>query len=165
MRDDHPDFPAMVLANHLLGGASSARLPARIREKEGLSYSTYSWFSASPQDESGSLNISAIFAPQNKARVEAALREELALALAKGFGAEEVESAKRGLLEARRLARTNDGSLAGRLATYLFLDRTFAWDVDFEKRIAALTPAEAHAALKRHLDPAKLAVTKAGDFK
>ena len=165
MRDDHPDFPAMVLANQLLGGASNARLPARIREKEGLSYSTYSWFNASPLDESASFNVSAIFAPQNKARVESAVREELARALKEGFTAEEVETAKRGLLEARRLARTNDSSLTGRLATYLFLDRTFAWDVDFERRIAALAPADVQAALKRHIDPAKLAVSKAGDFR
>jgi zinc protease len=47
----------------------------------------------------------------------------------------------------------------------LFLDRTFAWDVDFERRIAALTPAGIQAALKRHINPAKLAVSKAGDFK
>ena len=165
MRDDQPDFPAMVLANQLLGGASSARLPERIREKEGLSYSTYTWFSASPLDETATFNVSAIFAPQNKARVESAVREELARALKEGFTVEEVETAKRGLLEARRLARTNDSSLTGRLATYLFLDRTFAWDVDFERRIAALTPADVQAALKRHLDPAKLAVSKAGDFK
>jgi zinc protease len=165
MRDDHAEFPAMVLANHLLGGSSTARLPARVREKDGLSYSTYSWFSASQLDEVGSFNISAIFAPQNKARVEGAMREELARALKDGFSAEEVETAKRGLLEARRLARTNDGQLAGRLAMYLFLGRSFAWDVDFEKRIAALTPAEVHAALRRHVDPAKLAVSKAGDFR
>jgi zinc protease len=165
MRDDHPDFPAMVLANQLLGGSSSARLPARIREKEGLSYATYTWFSASQLDEVGSFNISAIFAPQNKARVEGAMREELARAIKEGFTAEEVETAKRGLLEARRLARTNDGQLASRLSSYLFLDRTFAWDVDFERRIAALTPAGIQAALKRHINPAKLAVSKAGDFK
>jgi len=165
MRDDDPDFPAMVLANHLLGGSSTARLPARIREKEGLSYSTYSWFSASQLDQAGSFNISAIFAPQNKARVESAMREELARAIRDGFTPQEVETAKRGLLEARRLARASDAQLASRLATYLFLGRTFAWDVDFEKRIAALTPAEVQAALKRHVDPAKLAVSKAGDFK
>ena len=165
MRDNHPDFPAMVLANHLLGGSSTARLPQRIREKEGLSYSTYTWFNASQLDEVGSFNLSAIFAPQNKARVESAMREELARALKEGFTPEEVETAKRGLLEARRLARTNDGSLTGRLATYLFLDRTFAWDVDFERRIAALAPADVQAALKRNLDPAKLAVSKAGDFR
>jgi len=165
MRDDNPDFPALVLANQLIGGASNARLPARIREKEGLSYSTYSWFSASQLDEAASFNISAIFAPQNKARVETAMREELSRAIAEGFTAEEVESAKRGLLEARRLARTQDGALAARLDTYLFVDRTFAWDVDFERRIAALTPQEVQDALKRNIDPAKLAVSKAGDFK
>jgi zinc protease len=165
MRDDNPDFPAMVLANQLIGGASSARLPARIREKEGLSYSTYSWFMASQLDEAASFNISAIFAPQNKARVETAVREELGRAIAEGFTAEEVESAKRGLLEARRLARAQDGALAARLEMYLFVERTFAWDVDFERRIAALTPQEVQDALKRNIDPAKLAVSKAGDFK
>ena len=165
MRDEHPDFPAMVLANHLLGGSSTARLPQRIREKEGLSYSTYTWFTASQLDEVGSFNLSAIFAPQNKARVESAMREELARALKQGFTVEEVETAKRGLLEARRLARTQDAALTGRLATYLFLDRTFAWDVAFEQRIAALTPQQVHDALRRHLEPSRLAVSKAGDFK
>jgi zinc protease len=165
LRDDHPDFPALVLGNHLLGGSSSARLPGRIREKEGLSYSTYSWFSASPQDESANFSVSAIFAPQNKARVEQAVREELARALRDGFTEDEVRGAKRGLLEARRLARTRDESLNARLATYLHLGRTFAWDVALERRIAALTPGEVRDALRRHLDPAKLAVAKAGDFK
>jgi zinc protease len=164
LRDDHPDFPALVLANQLLGGSSTARLPERIREKEGLSYSTYTWFSASPLDPVANFWVSAIFAPQNKARVERAVREELARALREGFGDEEVAAAKKGLLESRRLARTQDGALVARLAHYLYLERTFAWDIDFERRIAALTPGELRDALRRHLDLARLAVTKAGDF-
>jgi zinc protease len=165
MRDDNPDFPAMVLGNYLLGGSSSARVPNRIREKEGLSYSTYTWFSASAQDEAASFGASAIFAPANKARVETALREELARALAGGFTAEEIESGKRGLLEARRLARTQDRALTARLASYLHLGRTLAWDIEFEQRIAALTPDQVRDALRRHLDAKKLSVMKAGDFK
>jgi zinc protease len=164
LRDDHPDFPALVLGNYLLGGTSSARLPARIREKEGLSYSTYSWFSASPLDEVAEFQVSAIFAPQNKERVEQAVREELARALRAGFGAEEVAAAKKSLLEARRLARTRDETLNARLAQYLFVGRTFAWDTALERRIAALTPGELRDALRRHLDLARLAVTMAGDF-
>jgi zinc protease len=75
LRDDHPDFPALVLGSYLLGGSSAARLPLRVREKEGLSYSTYAFFSASSLDLSASFGVEAIFAPQNKARVETAIRE------------------------------------------------------------------------------------------
>ena len=165
LRDDHPDFPALVLGNELLGGSSTARLPERIREKEGLSYSTYTWFSASALDPVANFWVSAIFAPGNKARVERAVREELERALREGFSGEEVASAKKGLLESRRLARTQDAQLAARLAHYLHLGRTFAWDIELERRIAGLTPDEVRDALRRHLELERLAVTKAGDFK
>jgi zinc protease len=165
LRDDNPDFPALLLGNYLIGGTSSGRLPARVREKEGLSYSTYSQFSAGQQDAAGSFGVSAIYAPQNRERVERAIREELERALAQGFSNAEVESARKGLLEARRVQRGQDGALAGRLANYLYLGRTFAWDVDLEKRLAALTPAEILDALRRHIDLKKLSVLKAGDFK
>jgi zinc protease len=162
MRDDDPDFAALVLANYLLGGSSTARLPARVREKEGLSYSTSSGFNSSPFDESASFRVSAIFAPQNRARVETAIREELARAIRDGFAPTEVE---RAVLEARRMARTQDRALVGRLGLYSFAKRTFAWDVDFEKKIASLTPAQVNAALRRHVDPGRLSIIKAGDFK
>jgi len=45
------------------------------------------------------------------------------------------------------------------------MKRTFAWDVDLEAKIAALTPAQVNAAVKRHFDPAKLSLVAAGDFK
>ena len=165
MRDDHPDFPALVLANHLLGGSSTARVPARVREKEGLSYSTYTTFSSSPLDESASFHVASIFAPQNRARVERAIREELERAVRDGFSVEEIQTGKNSVLEARRLARSQDRALAGRLGHYLFVKRTFAWDVEFEARIAALTPSEVNAALRRHIDPARLSVVVAGDLK
>jgi zinc protease len=165
LRDDNPDYPALILGNYLLGGTSSSRLPARVREKEGLSYSTYSYLSAGSLDAVGSFGLSSIYAPQNRARVENAIREELARALEQGFTDAELETAKQGFLQARGLARAQDRTIAGRLLNYLFLDRSFAWDIDFEKRIAALTPAEVRDALRRHIDPKKLSVLKAGDFK
>jgi zinc protease len=165
MRDDHPDFPALIVANHLLGGSSTGRVPARVREKEGLSYSTYTTFTSSALDEAAAFRVSSIFAPQNRERVERAIREELTRAVRDGFSAAEVEAAKRSVLEARRLARAQDRSLASRLGYYLFVQRTFAWDVDFEKKIASLTAQQVNAALRRHIDPAKLAVVVAGDLK
>ena len=165
LRDDNPDFPALVLGNYLLGGTSGARLAARVREKEGLSYSIYSFLSADALDETGSFGIAAIFAPQNRARVQNAIHEEIGHALDAGFSDAEVETAKKGLLEARRLARSQDHALATRLSNYLFVGRTFAWDVALEKRIAALDAAEIAGALRRHIDRARLSVLRAGDFR
>lgn len=165
MRDDHADFPAMVLGAYLLGGSSTARLPQRIREKEGLSYSTYAGFSAPALDEAARFSVSSIFAPQNRARVEAAVREELERALREGFTPAEVQAAKTGLLQARKLSRSQDPALAARLAGYLNVGRTFAWDMAFEQRIAALTPEELREALRRHLDLSRLTVVSAGDFR
>jgi zinc protease len=69
------------------------------------------------------------------------------------------------VLEARRLARTQDRSLASRLGAYLFARRTFTWDIELERKIASLSAAEVNAALKKHIDPARLSVIMAGDFK
>jgi len=164
MRDDDPDFPALVLGNYLLGGPSTARLPDRIRERDGLSYSVHSWFHAGRRDKVARFSVSASFAPQNRARIETALREELVRALEHGFTPAEVEAAKSGLLQSRRIARTRDPTLASRLSWYLDLDRSFEWDIAFEARIAALTPQEVLAALRRYIDPAKLSLVLAGDF-
>src|SRR5207248_1551530 len=82
---------ALSLVNYLLGGSSDSRLVRRIREKEGLSYSVGSFLSADSFFERGSFGLFAIYAPQNRARVEAALAEELRKALAEGFSVEEVE--------------------------------------------------------------------------
>ena len=118
LRDDHPDFPALVLGNYLLGGTSDARLPRRIREKEGLSYSVGSWLNASALDEAGEFGVYAIYAPQNRARLEQAVREEVARALSDGFTKSEFENARKGLLEARKVARNSDSGLASRLLSY-----------------------------------------------
>ena len=165
MRDDHPDFPALVLANQLLGGTSTSRVTTRVREKEGLSYSTYTTFTSSALDEAASFRVASTFAPQNRARVEQAIREELARAVREGFSAEEIELGKKVVLDARRLARAQDRALAARLGHYLFVKRTFAWDIEFERRIAALTAAQVNAAMRRHIDPARLSVVVAGDLK
>ena len=110
--------------------------------------------------------MSSIFAPQNRERVERAIREELVRAVRDGFS-----DAKRSRPPRTRCSR-RDASRArrtahspSRLSHYLFVKRTFAWDIDFEKKIAALTPAQVNAALRRHIDPARLSVVVAGDLK
>ncbi|MFP5260833.1 MAG: M16 family metallopeptidase [Blastocatellia bacterium] len=165
LRDDDPDYPALTLANYILGGGQlNSRLANRIRQKEGLSYSIGSGLNASALDKSGSFTAQAIYAPQNVAKLEAAFKEELERALKEGFTAEEVEAAKKGILQAREVSRAQDAELARKLSSYLFFSRTLAWDAELEKKILALTPADVAAAMRRHIDPSKLTVIKAGDF-
>ncbi|MBK7352354.1 MAG: hypothetical protein IPJ05_00820 [Nitrosomonas sp.] len=90
--------------------------------------------------------------------------EELARVLKEGFTVEEVELAKAGYLEARRIARGQDKALAERLVNYLHRNRTLQWDIAFEKNIAGLTPELISNALRRYFDITKLTQVKAGDF-
>src|SRR5690606_2970273 len=47
-----PDYPALVIANHIFGGGSlSSRLADRVRQQEGLSYGVMSGFNAQNLDD------------------------------------------------------------------------------------------------------------------
>jgi len=165
VRDDDPDYPALVLGNYMLGGGFlNSRLAARIRQKEGLSYGIGSGLTASPLDKNGQFFVQAIYAPQNLAKLEAAIKEEIARALKDGFTAEEVAAAKSGYLQSQQVNRAQDAGIVRKLAQYRFLNRTLAWDADLEKKISALTPDEIATAMRRHIDPSKLTIVKAGDF-
>ena len=106
----------------------------------------------------------AIAAPQNMAKVEVAFKEELARAIKDGFTDAEVANAKSGILQASAQSRAQDGSVAAGWIANLYLGRTWAWSKQLEDKIAALTTAQVSAALRKHIDPTKVTVVKAGDF-
>jgi zinc protease len=162
---DDPDYPALMLADYIFGGGGGlkSRLMDRIRQKEGLSYGGSTQLVAGDQDRAGMFAISAIAAPQNLAKVDVAVREELARALKEGFTAAELAGAKSGLMQQRIQNRADDGALASGWTSYLHRDRTFAWSAAFEQRLMAVTPAQLNAAFRKALDPGKLSVVMAGD--
>jgi zinc protease len=165
MRDDDPDYPAMLFGNYMLGGGFlNSRLMARIRIKEGLSYGVGSQLSVDSLDKSGSFLAYAIYAPQNLAKLEQAFKEEFEKVLKDGFTAEEIAQAKSGWAQSRSVQRAQDNALVGALGHYLFIDRTLAWDAELENKVMALDSEQIRAAMNRHLVPDKLIVMKAGDF-
>jgi len=166
LRDDDPDYPALYIANYILGGESGldSRLMDRLRQKEGLSYSAGSSLNVPAIDRSARWTGYAIAAPQNIAKVEAGFKDVLAKALKDGFTEAELAAAKSGAIQQRVQTRSQDGAVAGGWAFYLHHGRTFAFSKAFEDRLLALTVADVNAALRKHLDPAKLTIVKAGDF-
>jgi hypothetical protein len=131
LRDDDPDYPALVLGNYMLGGGFlNSRLAVRIRQKDGLSYGVGSSLSASPLDKSGAFRTIAIYAPQNQAKLEAAFQEEMARVLKDGFEEKEIAEAKSGWLQSRQVGRAQDAPLSRTLAQDLYINRTLAWDAE-----------------------------------
>lgn len=165
LSDKDADYAALTMANYLLGSGGSSRLWKRIREVEGLSYDVRSSIGWNNFEAHSQWTASAIFAPQNQPKVEAAFREELARALKDGFTAQELAEGQRGLLSFRRLSRAQDATVAGALAGNLYIGRTFARAAEVDAQLQALTLEQVNAALRRHLKPENFVYGFAGDFK
>jgi len=146
------------------GGFLNSRLATRIRQTDGLSYGVGSWFNASSYDESGNFGAYAISAPENTAKVQAALKEEILKVISEGFSQEELEAAKSGWLQTQNVNRSQDRSLTGTLSNNLRLDRTMMWSQELEDKISSLSAEQVNAAFKKYIHPDKMIYIKAGDF-
>jgi zinc protease len=165
MDQQDPDYPAMVLADRILGGDEKSRLWVRIREKDGLSYGVNSNFRAGPQEKYGVFAAVASAKNENTAKVEAAFKDEIGKAVGSGFTAEEVATAKNALMQQRQLDRARDATLAGLFVSQAELGRTMQRESDLEKKINDTTPEQLSAIFKKWIDPATISYFKAGDFK
>lgn len=165
LSDSHPDYPALVLANYLLGGSPNARLSERIRQKEGLSYGVGSDLTVSATDDMAVFSLFAIFAPQNLSKLEKAMHEEIVKAVEDGFSKAEIDQGKKSLLQHVQLARSQDKQLVLRLSRNLDLGRTMQYAAELEKKILALDSDAVHAVLKKYLAYSKLVRATVGDFK
>ncbi|MBK8114023.1 MAG: insulinase family protein [Candidatus Accumulibacter sp.] len=165
LRDDDPDAAALQVANTIFGGHSglSSRLLDRLRQKEGFSYSATSSLAMGSRQRLANWTVVAMVAPQNAARAEQAFLEELQRARRDGFTATEVAEAKKGVLEARAVTRSQDSEVAARWASYLDLGRNWQFSKDFEARVMALTPEQVNAAFRAYIDPGQLTLVIAGD--
>jgi zinc protease len=165
MRDDDADYPALVLGNYLLGGSGlKSRLMARIRIKDGLSYGGGSQIQADEIDKSGGFVSYWIYAPQNRDKLEAAFKEEIARVINENFSDQELADAKSGWMQSRSVSRAQDKELVRSLARKAYHGRTFDWETRIEQKVQALDGATIRAAVAKYIHPEKFTVVKAGDF-
>jgi zinc protease len=166
MNEEAEEDIALKLGNFILGGGTlSSRLGDRIRQKEGLSYGVTSSISIPSRGDDARFTINAITNPQNIDAVETAAMEELNRFIDAGPTETELLDAKKAYLEARKIGRAADGSIAGQLASNLDLGRSFAYIAKEEKQIEDLTVKDVQAAFKKYIDPKRLVIIRAGDFK
>jgi zinc protease len=159
------DYPALLMADYLLGGGTSSRLWKRIRESEGLSYGVGTGMAWSRFEPNSAWQGYAIFAPQNRAKVETAFNEEVARALKDGFTAQELTEGVSSFLGYRRLNRAQDAYVAGAIRENQQLGIRFEREAEVDAAIAKLTLAQVNAALRKYIKPGDFAAAYAGDFK
>lgn len=164
MRDDDPDYPALFMANVILGASSNSRLMNRIRQKEGLAYNCGSTASIESQDRAGTFVALSICAPQNAERALLCIREELERLAKEGVTQQELDEARKGYRESLDVMLASDAAVVGMLTRNLYLDRTMKFYEDQLARIEALKPQDVQAALSKYIPPDKLVVIRAGDF-
>ncbi|MCH7814631.1 MAG: insulinase family protein [Planctomycetes bacterium] len=164
MRDDDPDYPALVLANYVFGQSAKSRLMNRLRHEGGLSYGAGASLRVGRQDRRASLIGTAICAPQNAAEALTAMREEFAKWMAEGITDEELADARTSYALKFENTLANDRFVLGELVSGLEIDRTFVYRADLLAKIQSLTKADIQRVLAERLKDAPFVEMQAGDL-
>ena len=160
------DYPAVMMADNLLGGGAfrSSRIPQRLRENGGMSYGAGSYLNVQYKYNTGNWGMYAMFNPTYKGRLDSALRQEIDKAIKGGFTQDELSKSVTSWLEGNKSALGDNGNLAGMLRSYLVNDRDITQYTDMEGKVKALSLEAVNAALRKYFDKSKLVMVYGGDF-
>jgi zinc protease len=164
LKDSSPDYAALTLANTVLGGGVKSRLFERLRQKEGISYGAGSGLSIPALDDTASVTVYAMFAPQNLSKLQNAVQEEMTRFAKDGISAAELADAKQSLAQERSIRRAQDPAVAGAIRSQVFIGRTMEFEAGVDSKIAALTLDEVNAAIRKYIQPEQFTHVYAGDF-
>ncbi len=162
----NPDYPAVIMANELLGGGAflSSRIPQRLRENEGMSYGAGTFMNVQYKYNTGNWGIYAFFNPIYKGRLDSALHQEVDKAIKGGFTKDELTKSVASWQEQNKTSLGDNNTVAGLLRAYLQNDRDLNQYTEFETKIKALSVEAVNAALRKYFNKSKLAMVYGGDF-
>ena len=152
IRQDHPDYFSLVVANYVLGGGSASRLYTKVREERGLVYSVYS--SLGP----GRYGASYFVGLQTRLdAVDEAVRlvkEEMVRMGRETVTPRELDLAKSYLIGSYPLRTDTSGKMAGLLVTVEDDQLGLDWPDRFKAGVSRVTAAEVRRVAGLYMDPA-----------
>ncbi len=155
-----PDFFSLLVANHILGGGGfTSRLTQEVREKRGLSYSVYSYFS--PGLHAGQFAI-GLTRPDQAAQAVQVSREVLAQFVANGPTEAELQAAKDNLVGGFALRIDSNRKLLDNVANIAWVGLPLDYLTNWTQRVEKITSADIKAALQRKLQPDKMVTVVVG---
>ncbi len=152
IKQDHPDYFPLVVANYILGGGSASRLYMKVREERGLAYSVYSTLGL------GRYGAAYFVGLQTRLDgVEEAVRvtkEELARMTREPVTARELEVAKSYLIGSYPLRLDTSGKMAALLVVVEENQLGLDWPDRFKAGVAKVTAADVKRVAAIYMDPA-----------
>ncbi len=159
-RDD-PDFFAMTVGNHILGGSGMvSKLFAELREKRGLSYSVYSYFS--PGRHAGAFTLGLQTRPDQAVQAVQVARDVLRRFVAEGPTEDELKAAKDNLIGGFPLLVDSNRKLLGNVANIAWNGLPLDYLLTWTQRIERISAADVKAAFARKLQPDRMVTVVVG---
>ncbi len=154
LRRGDPDYFPLYVGNHVLGGSSLVSiLGEEVRNKRGLSYSVYSYFS--PMRTSGPFLMVAQTKNDKAEETLEVMRETLQHFVREGPAQDLLDAAKKNLVGGFPLQISNNRKIVQYIAMIGFYDLPLDWLDKLPERIAAVTLADVRDAFLRRIDPAR----------
>lgn len=164
MHRGDPDYFPLYVGNHILGGSGLvSQLSQEVREKRGLSYSVYSYFS--PMRRSGPFIIGAQTKNSQVDEAVAVIQQTLQRYLDNGPTEQELIAAKQNISGGFPLRIASNSKIVEYLAMIAFYDLPLDFLETFVTKVEAVTREQIHQAFKRRLDPDGFVVVTVGNAK
>lgn len=159
-RDD-PDYFPLFVGNHILGGGGfSSRISDEVRQKRGLAYSAYSYFS--PMAQAGPFAIGMQTRKDQAKEALAVTFKTLREFIAEGPTAAELADAKKNLIGGFPLRIDSNRKIHEYLGVIGFYRLPLNYLDEFVPRVERVTLADIKGAFARHIDPDRMAVVVVG---
>ncbi len=158
----NPDFFPLFVGNYVLGGGGFvSRLYNEVREKRGLAYSVYSYFS--PMLQPGPFTVGLQTQKSQTAEALEVVRETLAGFVRDGPTEEELAAAKSNLVGGFALRIDSNLKILDHLAMIGFYRLPLDYLDRWTDRVSEVTLAQVREAFARHLRPLEMATVVVGD--
>ena len=146
-----PDYFALYVGNHVLGGgALVSTLGEEVRNKRGLSYSVYSYFS--PMQVDGPFLMVAQTKNERADEALKVMRETLARFVENGPSEQELEEAKQNLIGGFPLRIASNAKIVEYLAMMGFYDYPLDYLDTVTDKLAAVNVEQVRDAFSRRID-------------
>ncbi|MEJ2143104.1 MAG: pitrilysin family protein [Gammaproteobacteria bacterium] len=161
MKRGDKDYLALYVGNHILGGSGfGSRIVEEIREKRGLAYSSYSYFT--PMRVEGPFIMGLQTANNNSDEALKIIKQVLREFIDKGPTEKELLHAKKNITGGFALKVDSNKDIIGYLGMIGFYDLPLSYLRTFNDHVEAITIEQIKDAFKRRVDPDKMAVITVG---